>query len=284
MAKKIRFSEFWHAYISVLKLTLRPVLWIPLGLQAGVAICLALAHYYIFSPVTGPLVHGWASLFEVEVAKALVHYPGHFIVLPYLFEHSVLIFNIFAEAFLFGIFLSLLVGIYRGSPYSLGGSFKDSAGKYLKLAATWAILYIILYVVGRYFFDFVENVLGYSMEVAPRRKALVTLILHGLRILILAPSVFLLPSIIIGGVSFGAAIRRGLSFFTSHPFASLGLVLVPYFIWTPLPLALAFPAKLVQIFNPEMVFYLVIGSIFANFVANFIFLGTSLKLYLDYSE
>lgn len=284
MARKIRFSEFWYAYGSVLKLSLRPILWLPLALQAMVAVLLAVSHYYIFSPVTGPLVQAWASLFEADVARALVHYPGHFIVLPYLFEHSVLVFNLFAEAFLFGLFLSLLVGIYRGSDYSFGQSFKDAAGKYLKLAATWAVLYIILYVVGRYFFDFVQDTLGYSLEVAPRRKALVTALLHGLRILILAPSVFLLPSIIIGGVSFGAALRRAFSFFASHPIASIGLVVVPYLIWTPLPLAMSYPDKLVRIFNPEIVFYLVLGSIFANFIANFIFLGTSLKLYLDFSE
>lgn len=284
MAQKIRFSEFYYTYFSVLKLSFRPILWVPLGIQALIACALAFAHLYIFSPITGSMVQGWASLFELEVGKALIHYPGHFIVLPYLFEHSVLIFNLFFEALIFGVFLSLLIRIYRGTTYSLGQSFKESAGKYLQLAATWALVYIILYVIGRYFFEFVENVLGYSLEIAPRRKFLVTSLLHAVRLLILAPTVFLLPSIILGGVSFGGAIKRGFSFFASHPFAALGLVMVPYFIWTPLPLALSYTDKLVRIFNPEIVFYLIIGSIFANFIANFIFLGTSLKLYLDFSD
>ena len=43
--------------------------WLPLGIQAVVALLLAIAHYYIFSPVTGPLVQGWASLFEVDAVK-----------------------------------------------------------------------------------------------------------------------------------------------------------------------------------------------------------------------
>lgn len=284
MDQRIRLSGFWFLYTQMFRQMGRLSLWAPLLVQAVLAILVAAAHYYIFSPLTGPLVNAWVHLVNGDFADAFYSYPTHFTLFPYYFGIARMVVNVFEEALLFGIVIDLLISLYRGEKPILMQSVRRAAGHYLKLAGTWLVVILALYVVNRYFNSFVEDVLGYSLQGAPRRLFMADLATRCLTILIYSVCIFLLPSIMAGGATFGAALKRGLVAFWRHPFAAIGLVLIPYLIGFLPSWLLSDPGRIVNNFTPELVYYLVLVSIVIDIVVNFVFLCTSLKFFMDQSE
>lgn len=283
MAERVRMSEYWYLYGQVFRQMSKVSLWIPLLAHGVLALGLALIHYYIFSPVTGPLVKVWVKVIDAQYASLFYHYPIHFTLLPYFFGTAQQVLNILVEAFLFGIVLDLLISLYRGERPAFMQSLSRAFRRYVQLTVVWLVLISVLYVINMNFSDFVETILGYSLQDAPRRQMMAQFAARGITILIYALFVFMLPSIMAGGMSFFGAVKRGFRLFFRHPFAAIGLVLIPYLIGFFPSWALSNPSKIVANFNPEVVFYLVLVSIGIDVVVNFILLGTSLKFFMDQS-
>ncbi|MDD4051990.1 MAG: hypothetical protein PHR28_08850 [candidate division Zixibacteria bacterium] len=284
MAERIRWSEFWYLYGRTLRQMRYPSVWAPLLIQALIAFVLAAWHYYLFSPITGPILSGWVRLISPEYSAAFFHYPAHFVLMPYYFGYARLIVGLFAEALLFGVVIDLFMALYRGEPPLLMTSFRKAAGRYLQLTLVWGAVIIILYLLNRYFFDFLQNVLGYSLESAPRRQVAMTGVIHLLTVLIYALCLFLLPSIMRGGESLGRIIRRALGVSLRHPFVAIGLVLLPYLVGLPASWAVSESAKIVSSFNPELVYILIVISIAVDVPVNFVLLGTSVKFFMDINQ
>jgi hypothetical protein len=283
MAQRIRMSEFWYLYGQTFRQMGRLSLWSPLLIGAVLAAILAFVHYYLFSPVTGSLVGGWVRLVNADLAPMFVHYPIHFALMPYFFGIAQLVMNIVIEAFLFGIVIDLLISLYRGEKPAFMVSVKHALQRYFKLTLFWVILIAILYFLNRYFNAFVEDVIGYSLQDAPRRQMMAQLSVRGLTVLAYALCIFVLPSIMVGGRSYLSAVKRGLGLFLKHPFAAFALVLIPYLIGFVPSWLISDPNRIVANFYPELVFYLILISIGLDILVNFILLGTTLKFYMDQS-
>jgi hypothetical protein len=281
MGQVVQWSEYWYLYGRSIRQMGRPVLWLPILIKAFLALILALMHFYIFSPLTGPVISAWAKLFNPEFAQSLFHYPGHFTLFPYFFGNSRLIINILTEALLYSVMIDMLISVYRGEKPAFLRSFKAAAARYIRLTVVWAILLAILYIVNLYFFDFIEKVIGYSLQDAPRRQIMARAVLIGITILIYAPCIFLLPSLMSDKTSFGQAMRRGFSIAIQHPFISIGLVLIPFVIGFIPSWLSSESVKIVTNFSPELVFYLILISIGVDVVADFILLGTTVKFFMD---
>ncbi len=284
MAERIRWSEFWFLYGRAIRQMRHAAVWTPLLVQGLIAFALAAMHYYLFSPITGPLLSGWVRLVAPEYSSSFFHYPAHFVLMPYYFGYARLLAGLFTEALLFGAVIDLFVSLYRGEPPLLLTSFRKAAGRYLRLTLVWGVVIIVLYLLNRYFFDFLQGVLGYSLESAPRRQVAMTAVLHGLTVLVYAPCLYLLPSIMLGGDSLGALIRKALGTSLRHPFATIGLVLLPYLVGLPASWAATESAKIVSSFTPEMVYILIVISIAVDVPVNFVLLGTSVKFFMDINQ
>jgi len=276
-------SEFWYLYGQTFRLMGKVSIWMPLLLHAALALVLVFMHYYIFSPVTGSIVGGWTSLVNAEYAPLFFHYPSQFTLLPYFYGLARLVVNIFTEAFLFGIVIDLLIALYRDQKPLFMTSFGRALRRYLKLSLAWLVLLGVLYLVNRYFNTFIEDVLGYSLQDAPRRQMMAQLTSRGLTVLIYSACIFLLPAIMAGADSYWAGIKRAFKTFARHPFVAIGIVLIPYLIGLLPSWVLADPGRIVSTFYPELVFYLLLVSIGVDLVVNFILLGTSLKFFMDQS-
>lgn len=283
MAQRVHLSEFWYLYGQTFRLMGKISLWVPLLLHAALALVLAFMHYYIFSPVTGSIVGSWTSLINAEYAPLFFHYPGHFSLLPYFYGIARLVVNVFTEAFLFGIVIDLLISLYRDQKPLFMTSFGRALRRYLKLSLAWLVLLGILYLINKYLNSFIEEVLGYSLQDAPRRQMMAQLGSRGLTILLYAAFIFLLPAIMAEADSYWTAIKRAFRTFARHPFIAIGIVLIPYLIGLIPSWVLADPTRIVTNFYPELVFYLLLVSIGVDVVVNFILLGTSLKFYMDQS-
>lgn len=284
MAERIRWSEFWFLYTRTIKQMRYVVVWAPFIIQGLIAFLLAAAHYYLFSPITGPLVSGWVRLVSPEYAAGFFHYPGHFVLLPYFFGYARLVAALLTEALLFAVAIDLFAALHRGEPPIWATSFKKAVGRYLRLTLVWAVVLIILYLLNRYFFDFLQNVLGYSLESAPRRQMAMTAVLHGLTVLVYAPCLYVLPSLMLGSDRPRTAISQALRVALRHPFVTVGLVLLPYLISLPLSWAASESMKIVTSFSPELVYLLVVLSLVVDIPVNFILVGTSTKFFLDVAK
>ena len=148
----------------------------------------------------------------------------------------------------------------------------------------WFVVIAILYLVNVYFSDFVEGVIGYSLQNAPRRQMLVSGIVRILTILIYMPFVFVLPGIMAGKESLWQSLKQAFSVFGRHPFIALGLVLVPFVIGVIPSWASGEAPNIVSNFYPEMVYYILLVSIGIDVIVNFILMGTAVKFYMDQSD
>jgi len=284
MTDRVRFSEFRFLYGQTIRQMGRVILWLPLLIYGFLAFGIALMHYHIFSPAAGPIVAAWVNLIKPDLANLFYHYPVHFEMFPFFFGNARLAVGVITEAFLFGVFIDLMIALYRGQRPALAVSFGHALRRYFSLTVVWAVLIAVLYVVNLYFNDFIENVIGFTLKASPRRQLAASVALRGLTVLIYMPFVFMLPSIMAGAASFGEIIRRALGMFTRHPFVAFGLVLIPYLIGLLPNWAASQSSNIVANFFPELVFYLVVISIAVDVIINFIFLGTSVKFYMDRSD
>ncbi len=284
MAERVRWSDFWFLYGQTLKQMRRPVLWAPLLLQGILALGLAAMHYYLFSPLTGPLLTGWLRLVQPEYASAYFHYPQHFIFLPYFWGYARLVVGLFTEALFLSVTIDMLMALYHGQSPLLMISFRRALAAYLRLTLVWAVVIIVLYLVNRYALDIVQSVLGYSLESAPRRQLAASAGLRVLTVLIYAPCMYLLPSLMRGRGTVGEMISQALRVALRHPFISLGLAAIPYLIGLPPSWAAMESSTIVSNFYPELVYLLVLLTIIIDVPVNFLLLGTSVKFFMDQSE
>lgn len=281
MGETINWAEFWSLYRLTFKQMGRAILWAPLLLQGVVALCLALIHFYIFSPVANPIISGWVHLLNPSLAVAFFHYPSHFVLFPYYLSNARLLVGLFTEAFFFGLVISMLMSLYRSDRPKLASSFRHVWHNYWKLTAAWAVLMIVLYCVNVYFYDFLEKTVGLNLQLSPRRQWAVAVGLRGITVVLYALWLFILPSILYGGVSLKNAIGRGLAMAIRYPIVSLGLVLLPYLAGLLPSWAATQSSAIVSSFYPELVFWLSLVAIVFDIVVNFIMINTSVKFFLD---
>ncbi len=283
MAQRVSLSEFGYLYGQTFRQVPRIKLWLPLLIQAAVMFILALMHLYIFSPIIGPIVKAWTGLFPAQLANAFFHYPAQFIFMPYFFGQAQIFVNFLIEAFLFGIVIDLFAALYHGQKPVFMTSAGRALKRYFQLMLVWLAVLGVLYLINTYFFDFVEKVMGYSLQAAPRRRVGAEFLLRGITVLVYAICIFLLPSIMAGAGSWMSRIKRGFVIAFRHPFVAIGLVLIPYLIGFLPSWALSNASNIVTNFSPDLVFYLILFSIALDVILNFFMLGTAVKFFMDQS-
>ncbi len=283
MAQRIAISEFGYLYGQTFRQVGRIKLWVPLLIQAFLMLILALMHLYIFSPVISPVIKAWTGIFRPELANAFFHYPAQFVFMPYFFGQAQMVVNLVVEAFLFGIVIDLFIALYHGRKPVFMTSVGNALRRYFQLMLVWFVVLGALYLLNTYFFDFVEKVIGFSLQAAPRRRAGAEFLLRGITIVVYAACIFLLPSLMAGTGSWLSRIKHGFTVAMRHPFVALGLVLIPYLVGFLPSWALSNASTVVTNFSPDLVFYLILISIGLDVILNFFMLGTAVKCFMDQS-
>lgn len=284
MGQRVQFGEFWFLYLQTFKQMKRAVLWLPFLILGLLTIGVAISHYYIFSPIMAPILKGWLSLTFPHYKDAFFHYPAHFTLLPLILDTSIRVFSILLEAFFLAIFSDLMISVYRGEKAAFSLSFGRALKKYLKLTSIWGGLLICLYLFSLYYYDFLTEVLGLILSQSPRRQFVAFSSLHFLAILAYSPFIFIIPSIMANGSSFAQMISRAFRTFIRHPFVAIGIVFIPYVIAATPGIPLSYSSRVVKVFSPEMIFYLILTSIVVSLITNFIMFGTAIKFFMDQNE
>lgn len=283
--ERVTLSEFLYLYTQTFRQMGRLHLWIPMLLYGLLAYLLVLLHYHLFSPLFGPLLAFWIDLVKPSLTDAYFHYPAHFILLNAVYNMGRIVLNIITEAFLFGVLSDMLISLYNNEKPAFLKSFRKSLRRYFALTAIWAVMIAVQLIIGLYFHDFIENVVGISLQASPRRQIAADVAHHLLSVVVFTLFAFMLPSIILGKESWGRSIFRAVALVFRHPIVSFCLVFLPLFVIGFIPNWLAAQTEtIVNNFFPELVFYVTVATIILDMLLYFIFMGTAVKFFMDRHE
>ncbi|HSG99966.1 MAG TPA: hypothetical protein VLB27_07955, partial [candidate division Zixibacteria bacterium] len=186
--------------------------------------------------------------------------------------------------FLESLVIGLLARVYarrlspHDHPVEPGGL---GVGQWLKLAAVWLGIYLLVSAVTYLSYDMFSDWLSGS----PRRIAAFEFGLFALAHVLLAPFALAMPLLGIaeqGKASLGFALGESLRIFGRHPLLTFVLVLIPAALLTyPLIWAYSPGAGLIYKLKPEVTLYLLLALAIANSLVALLYTGTVTRLALE---
>lgn len=264
-----RFIRLW---IDTLKQVGAGKIWLALIALFGINWLVLYAHYDFLSPLFYNVVTAWTSLFGEQPAGGFTHYPGHFLLLPYFFGWAKTLVSVLIEGIVLGLVAMLFYRRYLDADGEGAGRF--TGGLMLKLVGAWLIFNVLVLAAGQLLPSLFEPFLAGS----PRRQAAFS---YGLMplvfVVLLTLFLYVIPSLIVFRDSLFGAFGRSLRIFMRNPFTSFFLALLILI----LPLAFSLlnsPETIVSKFNPELVYWMLLGGLVADLLANYFWMGTTTRL------
>lgn len=266
-----------NRFLDLIAGTLRQVgqgrIWLLLIIWAAVNWLVLYGHYSFVSPVFFGIIRLWVTVFGERQAALFAHYPDHLVLLPYVYGWARLALGLVFEGFVLGAAAMLFFHRYEEGP---GGEavLARAARLWVHLAIGWAVINGLMLLAGMLLPDLFDSMLRYSPR---RRLAFDYVLMPALYTVILALFYFVIPSIAVLRDNVFEAFGRSLRIFVRAPFTCLFLA----FLVLVLPVLLAKlvegPADIVVRFRPELVYWLLLGGILADLLANFFWMGTAAR-------
>ncbi|MFZ1684224.1 MAG: hypothetical protein WAU88_08865, partial [Candidatus Zixiibacteriota bacterium] len=236
------------------------------------------AYLNYFSPVFYPLAKATVILAGKEATERFFHYPGHFLYLPAVFGWSKTLVAILFD----GLFLGSAALLLRQEYLGRGNS---TASRDRSLLSSWGHL-----ILASFSFNLLIFAAGFLLPMALQpilagyaRRSLMFefIILPAVYSLILAIFFLVIPRIALYGESFIRALGRSWKSFLKRPLTSFFLAGVILFV----PILIATIANhsdiIIAKFYPELVFWILWVGLGADLLANFLWMGTSVRLLVD---
>lgn len=273
-----RINEFILLFVDTVRQVPRFKIWLPLVAYFLVQWFALYAHYNFLQPPFYELITSWVSLIGPDQADAFAHYPQHFLLLGRFAGWAKLAIGLILE----GLVLGLVAGLfhvrftgdasptYRQRPLLI---------RWLNLAGVWALINGLMWVSGTYFPQWLEPVLHGSR----RMLAFSFVFMPFVYAFIFAMFFMAIPAIIVFGDNALAAILRSLRLFLSRPLTILFLAIFILAVPILLGIVASRPSGIVDGFKPELVYWLLVGSLFSDLIANFFWMGTAVR-FLSASE
>ncbi|MDF1543900.1 MAG: hypothetical protein P1R58_02220 [bacterium] len=237
---------------------------------------------YAFYDFTSPLfyapVRWWISLFGDQAAIGFTHYPGQFRLLPYFSGWAKFYVGLLLEGLVLGLVARQFALYFVGEERLPENRPKVSAKLWLNLSLGWLVINGLIVIAATLLPDLLQNqIMGH-----PRRELLFEfLLLPSLFVVITALFLFVIPIQIVQGIGFLRAVSRSFRLFLENPINTLfmsGLILSG-------PILVSFvtsrPSVIVERFRPEMVFWVLLAGLAMEMVANFLWMGSTVKFLSD---
>lgn len=239
------------------------------------------AHYYYTSPMLHGFMSLWTSLFPEVQVTGFSHYPGHFILLPYFYEWGKLAVGLIVEGLLIGAAAILFYESYVTVPKEDRFKFKDLLSSWIHLILAYLIMNGILVAVSYVVPGLLSEWLAYS----PRRILLYNWILMpGIYIIIVSLFIYMIPSIAVYRDNVLQALSRSLKTSFRNPFTTLIIVTIILAGSIIISNILGNSVKLVDNFKPEIVYWVLLGSLIVELIMHFLWMGTTVRLLVDEEE
>ena len=239
------------------------------------------AHYYYTSPMLHGFMSLWTGLFPEEQVTGFSHYPGHFIMLPYFFEWGKLAVGLIIEGLLIGASAILFYESYVTVPKEDRFKFKDLLPSWIHLVLAYLIMNGILVAVSYFIPSLLSEWLAYS----PRRILLFNWILMpGIYIVIVSLFIYMVPSIAVYRDNVLQALTRSLKTFFRNPITTIIVVAIILSASIIISNILSNTVTMVENFKPEIVYWILLGSLIVELIMHFLWMGITVRLLVDEEE
>ena len=231
--------------------------------------------YLLYSYPSGPLsgsVFGWVSLFGAEKATAFGHYPQHLLLLGEYSTWTKLLIGLMFEGLVLGLVASQFQRRFVRRQ-GLSPSGQSLSEKWLNLAIVWIVINGLMLAAGRFL-----PILMAPLVDGPRRLFAFSFVFMPLVFTAIFALLFLaIPSVILFQDDALRAMARSTRHFWRRPFTIFGLGAVILAVPILLGAFASRPAVIVDSFKPELVFWILVGSLLAEAVSAFFWMGTAVR-------
>ena len=271
-------NHYISLYLETLKQLFKVRIWFVLLLFAGLNWVVLFAHYDFLKPHFFGVISLWLSLFSDNIAIMFTHFPGHLLVLPTVFGWAKLVLGLLFE----GLVLGIIALLFRRIWLRKSGLDEATSGKPLRV---WPQLLVAWFVINGLFLAisiFLPQLLESQIMGHPRRQMIVEFaILPLLFSILLGLMYFVIPSIIVYKDNVVRAISRSLSIAVKRPFSAFFLALL-VLIGPIIVSGIAGRADdIITKFRPELVYWVLSAGLLVDALANFIWMGTSVRFLMD---
>jgi len=237
--------------------------------------------YLLYSYPAGPLsgsVHGWSSLFGTERAAAFGHYPQHLLLLGEFSTWAKLLIGLVFEGLVLGLVASQFQRRFVGGQ-GLSAISRSLPWRWLNLTLVWAVINGLMLAAGQYLPSLLAPVLD-----GPRRLLAFSFVLMPLVFTAIFSVLFLaIPSVILFQDDALRAMVRSVRHFLRRPFTMFGLGIVILAVPILLGALASRPTGIVDSFKPELVYWILAGSLLAEMISAFFWMGMTVR-YLSSEE
>jgi len=268
-----KLNRLFSLYGFGLKGLYKPVIWLPFFiyfcLQALLLILLNnYPNQYIY-PILSPFI----KLFGAEQEQFFTHYPSLYIMLPFIFQMSKLVFGILFEGLIIGLTSLLFIRSFRMGEIPVGSAVK----RWLHLSMAWILVMAVLFAIGWYLPQYFESFLFGS----PKRVIVFEIGLGLTTVLVYSLFIYAVPAIVNYQINFLVALKKSLLFFFKQPIFSFFLAFIVYVTTVPVEILLYFKDTIVSKFAPELVFYILLISLIIELIAYIVFIGALTKFLVE---
>jgi len=253
-------------------------IWLPLLVYFALVWLVLYAHYQHLSPVFHGLIEAWTGLVSPRRAVGFSHYPGHFLMLPFFFDWARLAVGLLFEGVALGAAALMFSDRFLDVEKADRSSFRLILPSWIHLVVGWVVLNGLMLAAMILLTSWLEGWLAGS----PRRTmAFEFALMPGIYIGLLALFLFVIPAVAVYGETVVQAIKRSLGIFRRHPITCLALAAVIL----AGPLAVSFvagrPVMIVEKFNPELVYRILLAGLVIDLIAGFVWMGTAVRFLVD---
>jgi hypothetical protein len=269
----------FSAYTASLKKLSKPAIWGPFLVYFLLQVILLIILVNHIKPFLHPLTEPFLSLFDEERAEIFNHYPGLFLILPYIFQWFKIALGVVFEGLVAGLTVFLFskyYGIIGDQTKSISYVFK----RWHQLYLCWLIIAGLLFVVNWYIPLIFEDTLYRS----PRMQIAFGVLMNLVTIFLYSLFVYALPAIIVKNINFFRALKMSLRRFLKYPIFTFCLTGIAMFFTMVMSYFSGQSGTIVDKFAPELVLYLLLAGLIVDLLVNIILTGTVVRLLQDDSN
>lgn len=271
-------NRFINIIVETLKIMFTGKIWLVLSGYLLINLLLLFSQYNFSSPFFYSFFKFSSLFFDDEVVQSFTHYPNNYILLPYFVGRLKFVFGILLEGLVLG-YVAREMYLRFLKKASLSHSWDSSVFKlWFYLTLGWTLTNGLILLTSIYLPDLLESFLTGHF----RRMILFTyLVLPAIYIFIFALFYYVIPIVALSERSLLYGLKNSFHLFKRHPFYTLffsALVLSG-------PILISFitnnSAAIVEKFKDDLIFWILAFSIFVEIFANFIWMGTAIKIISD---
>ncbi len=236
------------------------------------------AHYDFSSPLFAGMMNGWVTLVNNDRAVPFTHYPSHVLLLPYYFGWARFFVGMLVEGTVLGLVAVLFANSYRRPAPADRLLLSVTLKRWLQFVFGWLLLNGVLLLVNFVLPDLFAPLITGS----PRRELAFELGLLPLIYCVVLSFCFLIvPSIAVFGDNILQAIGRSVRVWRRRPVAIFVLSTIILVVPVLISAAVGRADVLVDKFKPDLVYWLLVIGIGADFFINFFWMGSAVGLLID---